>query len=267
MSDNKLRNLKTQLKLGLCHIEKALCLAERRHCFELCSQGKPYIHTLSAAKDHIQDVLRTGFPSSVENDRFCDYVGTPNCGCDPMRTKFLGIGGLFEKDVQKRDLQQGNIHSGAESGVFFRSPSMGVKSVAELRYCKVCKVMCNSPSQWKHHVEGHQHQGRLEVEDPPQRIKLRHISKRNSTFSDKMVRKADEFCPIRYEKSECNPPKGRRCKTKVAEISKRGLYGNRQNRTLMWCELCDVTCNSNLQYLSHIEGKRHQMEVEQCQRI
>jgi len=262
MSDNKLRKLKIQLKLGLCHIEKALRLADRRHWYEMCSHGKPCFHTISAAKDHTQELLRTGFPSSVENDRFFDYFGTSNCGCDPMRTNCIGSEGLFEKDDQKRDLQQGNIRSGGESDVFFRCPNMGVKPVVELPYYKVCKVKCNSPSQWKHHVKGHQHQGRLEVEDPAQRIKLTHISKRNDRFSDKMVNKADKFCPIRYEKSECNPPKGRRLKTKVAEISKRWLYGNRQNGTLIWCELCDVTCNGNLQYLSHIEGKRHQMAVE-----
>jgi len=260
MSDDIIRNINIELKLGLWHIEKAL------RCPEMDSQDMRCIHTISAAKDHIQEFLRCGIPSSIDNHRLFAHYGLANCGWDPMRSKFPGIEGLRGKDDHKLDLQWGNIRSGPESGGFFESPNKGVKPAAEFLKYKICNVNCNSLSQWEQHVKGHQHQARVVGEDP-QRMKLTYLSERNNIFSVKMVHKAGKFYPSSYEKADCNPPKGRRWKTKEAEIWKRWLYGKRHCGTLMWCEFCDVTCNGNRQYLGHIKGKRHQMAVEQCKRM
>jgi len=237
MTDDKIRNLKIQLKLGLGALEEALRFAE------MYSHDLRCFNLILAVRDDIQEVLGS------------------------VRTKFPSIEGLFEDDDAKLVLQQSNIRSGPESGRFFQSPNMGVNLSGELLNCRICKVNCSNLSQWRQHVKGKQHQARLVIEDPTKRTKFTYMSKRKNIFSVKLGKKEGKFCQRRNEKAECHPPKGRRWKLKDAEMLKRWLHGRRHNGSQMWCKLCDVTCNGNLQYLGHINGKRHQMAVELCQRV
>jgi len=240
MSDEYARYVKRELEQALC------------------------INTISAAKDCIQAFVRTGIQPSFAN-RLFEYTCPANYGWNPMMSKFPGIEGLWAKVEHKLDLHQENLRSVSDSGGFFQSSNeqYAANPSGEIRSCWTCNVNCNSLSQWKQHVEGQRHQEKMVSEDLQQRLILNYLSKRNKRFSLKTVQKAGKFCRS-HDIAERNLSRGRWLKMKEAKISKERLYGKRQKRTLTSCELCNITCNGNSQFLDHIKGKGHRRAVELC---
>jgi len=236
---------------------------------EKYSQDFFSINRISVAKDRIEEFLRSGIQTSVSNCHLSENFRSANCGWLPMRSKFPVVEGLWEKHEHKYDLQHGNVHSVSGSNGFFQSGQRGTKpaaeilNAAELLSCKICNVNCISFSQLKQHVNGYQHQARLVGEDSPRRREMTYPSKRNNNFSLNMVQKVNSRSRCI---SEYNLPKGRMWKMKDAEISKRWLHGNRQKGNLMWCDLCNVTCNGSTQYIGHKKGKGHRNAVEKMQK-
>jgi len=255
MSNTDIRDIKEELKQGLEHIEEALRLVK------LTARDIFCVSTISAAKDLILEFIRTGAVTpKVLNDSL-SYFNDENSGWNPMRSKFPAIGGFSENDCNC-DFVRKNDRVLSESVGFCQNtntPKIPMAK-AELLKCIACDIKCNSMLQWKQHVNGYQHKARLAGEVPLQRKKFICLSNKESGFSLKMFRKKDKHFHINHGKVECNQPKGRRYKMKVAV---RRMYAKRPTGSLMRCELCDINCNGNLQYIDHINGKRHQMAVEQ----
>jgi len=163
----------------------------------------------------------------VLRNRFCFIFGTANCTRDVMRSK----------PDHELDLKQGLL-----SGGFLQSRNKGAP---EIRNSKICDVKCNSLLQLKQHGEGHQQHARLVSEDVQEKIKWTHLPKNQ-----------EKFCPSS-------------CYIQPRVVGGRGMKlkfpsgGHMEKKTLIWCELCDITFNGNSQYLSHIQGKEHQMAAEE----
>jgi len=259
MSDEYVRFVKTELEQALLHIDEALARVE------MGSQDMCCINTILAAKDCIQAFLRNGIQQSFANLRLFEHSCPANYGWNPMMSKFPGIEGLWEKAEHKLHLHQENFRSVSGYGGLFQSSikQCGVKPSGEFLSCKTCNVTCNSLSQLNQHVEGHRHQARIVSEDLQQRLILIYLSNRNKRFSLKTVQKAGNFCRS-HDIAERNPSKGKWLSMKEAETSKQWCYGKRHKRALTSCELCNVTCNGNAQFLGHIKGKGHRKAVELC---
>jgi len=256
MMNDDLRNVMVQLQQGLSHVEEALRLAE------LVTHKMFCICPISDAKDLIQRFLKTAvLTSGVSGDRWCNNLKTAKSGWNPMRSQFPGITGFYDR---QSEIGYGHGCDQVRSTLHCFDQNQNSQSKSTLKAltleCSICNVNCNSESQWKQHIDGQHHKARLAVMESLQRTRMVYPPKwEENGFSKRF--KLYSMISGKVERKQSR--EARTLKMKGTKIEKRRSYGKRQQVLLLRCELCNITCNGNLQYVGHINGKRHQMAVEQ----
>jgi len=124
----------------------------------------------------------------------------------------------------------------------------------------VSSLNCDSLSQCEHR-NGQHHRALLDDEFLLKKTKMRFLAEKNDGFYRKM-RKSGNLYPNRIENVEHRISKASWQKMKDSKYEKRRLCRQKHQVPFIRCETCGITCNGKLQYISHINGKRHKMSVE-----
>jgi len=249
MTNEELSSIKIELEHGLYHIEEALRLAE-------VTKDIFCVYTITVAKNLVLGFLRT--TSKLLNDRKFTNLKTVNAGWNPMKSQFPGILRFNKSSSGRGHGEQGsNLDDTCHQHcIKNKRPVKTVKL-----QCSVCYVNCNSESQLEHHLKGNHHMAALACEEPHQKMKMIYLTRSDIGFYRTTVREQDKFCPMKRDNGR-RKHQGRLQNVKEAKIQKRISFGKQLQVSTMRCELCDVTCNGDLQYRSHINGKRHKMAEE-----
>jgi len=266
MSSEYLSKIMTELKQGLYHIGEALSLATESGSDMFCMQP------ISDAQEFIKRFVRTtvAMPEHLINRR---NAGLSNLGWSPMRSQFLGIRGLKEMSSERgrgRGRRRGRCRGRGRGRSTFRGryngyiqkPIVMNKSTkkAVSKYCEVCRVKCNSISQWEQHINGYTHRARLLGEEPPKRTKKTDVRREAKNLFEKFPVRNNDSSQRSSEEEINNPHKGR--KYKKHSLDRRRSSGNRQPAGWLICHLCGTKCNGKIQYAGHINGKQHQLALE-----
>jgi len=268
MSSEYLSKIMTELKQGLYHIGEALNHAEEAGSDMFCMQP------ISDAQEFIQRFVRTTVAMPRRsNDKW--NVGQPNAGWNPMRSQFLGINGFLDCRSERgrgrgrrrgrgrargRGRGRGGLR-GRYNGYVHKAIGMNKPTrKAVTKYCDICKLKCNSLSQWTQHINGYTHKARLAGEDPPKRTKKTDLGKKTSDSREKTPRKLNAIPQRSPGEVPYKQYSGRQIK-KTA-FDRRRLNGKRQPTVWLTCKLCNTKCNGKVQYAGHMNGKQHQMALE-----
>jgi translation initiation factor IF-1 len=96
-------------------------------------------------------------------------------------------------------------------------------TVAQSVYCDICKITCNTQEMYNNHVSGKKHN--------------KHI--RNHTADDRPI----EFVPARSGSPGTRAP----C--------------TKDDKKIIHCDICKVTCNTLEMYNNHVAGKKHNRKI------
>jgi len=271
MNIKNLGNIKTELELGLSHIKEALRLAE------ISTYDISCLSAVSVAKDIIQGSLKMVVTmSSISDDPCFNYFKERNtegnAGWNPMRSKFPSIPKDDEDNYQRdQDTHQDNV--GCKLAAFFQKPNSQTNQMIKDRGSEYTlrSGKRNCQSQCEHYIDGHFHKPIVADEYLPQKMVMRYHARNNDGIYRKMIYKPDERWPKNLSKVENRYPGVGSWTKKDSEIKTRKPNEKRQQVSLRrqeicdiaWrCDMCDITCNGKLQYISHINSKRHKMFLE-----
>jgi len=274
-----LGNIKTELEKGLSHIKEALRLAE------ISTYATSCMSSVSVAEDLIQGFLNTVVTMSAISTDPCNYINERyiegNAGWNPMRSKFPSISTYDEQNYKyEKETHQDNV--GYNLTAFFQEPNSQTKQMLKEGNMEfpLCGVNCNSQSQCEPYINGHCHKRMNENEHFSQKMIKSYHPINNVGIYRKRTHKLGGLYPKNLQKVENRFGDVGCWMMKDSEIEKRKSNVKRQQRKsnemrqhvsstrweicdIAWrCEMCDVTCNGKLQYISHINGKRHKMVPE-----
>lgn len=114
-------------------------------------------------------------------------------------------------------------------------------------FCKICKVSCSGPSNYKQHIRGKKHRAML------------HSPKLNKNAA---------VGPTKNQQPRCNlcqivcidhtslqlhlNGQKHKAKLRMNELGKKGEISQQ-----FWCEMCQVPCNNEETFQLHLKGKNH----------
>jgi len=245
--------IKTELKQGLIHLNRALRLAEIMTC------DKSLFYSVFVAKDLIEGLTMVIETPRIKRSQIY-YVKAGNGGWNPMKSKFPSILRFNQKTYEnEQETQEEN--AGFNFVVFRQKPwSQTEILMKENSNCTCCSLNCDSLSQWVN-SNGKHHTTLLADEFLLKKTKMRFLAKENDGLYVK-ERKPENLYPNRFENVEHRISKATWQNMKNSKYEKRRSSRKKHQVPSVTCETCGINCNGKLQYISHINGKRHKMCVE-----
>jgi len=247
-------SIKTELKQCLIHINRALRLAEIMTC------DKSIFYSVFVAKDLIEGQTMFGETPKICNDPRLNYGKAGNGGWNPMKSKFPSILRFNQKTYEnEQETQEEN--AGFNFVVFRQKPwSQTEILMKENSNCTFCSLNCDILSQWEN--RNGQHHAALLADEFLLKKNVNEVSSNKECRFYVKKRKPGNLYPNRFENVEHRISKASWQKMKYSKNEKRRSSRKKQQVPSVTCETCGITCNGKLQYISHINGKRHKKCVE-----
>jgi len=191
-----------------------------------------------------------------------------------MRSQFLDISRFRERRSERgrgrgrrrgrgRGRGRGRYSLRGRYNGYIQKPIVMNKSPtkAATKYCDLCKLKCNSISQWEQHINGYAHRARLMGDETPKRTNKTYVRREEAkNSSEKSPKRINGISQRSSEEEVYNKRKEKQNKTPFSD--RRPSSGKRQPAASLICKLCDTKCNGKVQYAGHINGKQHQMALE-----
>lgn len=125
--------------------------------------------------------------------------------------------------------------------------------VAQSAWCEVCKINCNSRDMYIVHLAGKKHLKNLEkLSNPKINVGTEAAAAANTLIGPQ-------------EKPDTNKPKPKKAPELDIETKKRKVVeGGAAANAIKMCTLCNVVCNSETVFNTHLSGQKHAAMVKKA---
>ncbi|KAJ6841959.1 zinc finger protein 346-like [Iris pallida] len=129
----------------------------------------------------------------------------------------------------------------------------GLVSFVQSAYCEVCKINCNSQEVLNNHKTGKKHMRNMQKLQTSMAPKPAKVPEKSEVQKDASV------------KAAAQQPKALPTKKDLETKKQKVLNGGAAADAVRVCGLCNVVCNSESVFASHIEGQKHMSKLNKQQ--